>query len=113
MKNIYRLILLLFIIFVAGQTLLFSQTASTTITYSGFQSCGGCTVCGADYWCTNSPGSYCGDTPPCITQTFFDPVPAGNTVTGVTINYWTASCVGAAIYGTVNRFVFVHPCRVP
>ncbi len=104
MKNIYRLILLLFIIFVAGQTLLFSQTASTTITYSGFQSCGGCTVCGADYWCTNSPGSYCGDTPPCITQTFFDPVPAGNTVTGVTINYWTASCVGAAIYGTVNRF---------
>jgi len=81
-----------------------SQTATATITYSGFQACGGCTVCGADYWCTNTLGSYCGDTPPCITRTFFDPVPAGNMVTNITINYWTASCLGASINGMLNGF---------
>ena len=54
------------------------------INYSGFQACGGCTVCGADYWCTNTPGSYCGNTPYCKEMTFFDPVPAGNVITAVT-----------------------------
>ncbi|HOY32136.1 MAG TPA: HYR domain-containing protein, partial [Bacteroidales bacterium] len=104
MKNLYVSVFLLFIFVTAGSLPVVSQTATATITYSGFQACGGCTVCGADYWCTNTPGSYCGDTPPCITRTFFDPVPAGNTVTNITINYWTASCVGALIYGTLNGF---------
>ena len=81
-----------------------NSTTTAVIIYSGFQACGGCTVCGSDYWCTNTPGSYCGDTPPCTTNTFFDPVPAGNIVSGITINYWTASCNGALLYGTLNGF---------
>ncbi|HOY33431.1 MAG TPA: hypothetical protein PKW80_16250 [Bacteroidales bacterium] len=81
-------------------------TATTTINYSGFVACNGgqCYLCGQDYWCTNTPDSWCGDTPPCDTKTFFDPVPAGNTVTSVTVNYWTSSCSGAIIYGTINSF---------
>lgn len=81
-----------------------SQTASTNVIYSGFQACGGCTVCGADYWCIGIHGSYCGDIPNCDTRTFFDPVPAGNVVTNVTMNYWAASCAGAAIFGSINGF---------
>ncbi|MBI5218028.1 MAG: hypothetical protein HY958_03765, partial [Bacteroidia bacterium] len=81
-----------------------AATATTTVNYTGFQACGGCAVCGSDYWCINTPGSYCGNTPACDTKTFFDPVPAGHVVTNATINYWTASCDGSAIYGTINGF---------
>lgn len=82
----------------------FAQTATQVVYYSGFQACGGCTVCGADYWCINTPGSYCGNTPACDSKTFIDPVPAGKIVTQVTVNYWTASCDGSAISGTINGF---------
>lgn len=81
-----------------------AQTATTTVYYTGFQACGGCAVCGADYWCTNTPGSYCGNTAPCIAKTFFDPVPAGHVVTSVTVNYYTASCEGAAFVASINSF---------
>src|SRR4051812_23476866 len=74
-----------------------AQTASTTIVYSGFQACGGCTVCGADYYCFNTLSSYCGNTAACNTRTFADPVPAGNIVTGVTINYFSAQCSGGSL----------------
>jgi len=101
MKHFYIKIFLVLIFSFFSNPCIYSQsTATTVINYSGFQACGGCAVCGADYWCTNTPGSYCGDTGPSINMTFFDPVPAGNVVTGITVNYWTASCEGAAIYGT-------------
>jgi len=111
MKQFYIKFFILIIFLFLHISCIYSQsTVSTMINYSGFQACGGCTVCGADYWCTNTPGSYCGDTPFCKDMTFFDPVPAGNVVTAVTVNYWTASCEGAAIYGTFansssNEFV--------
>jgi len=75
----------LLVFFVLRSLLIFTQTTvMTTITYGGFQACGGCAVCGADYWCTNTPGSYCGNTPPCKDMTFVDPVPPGNLVTNET-----------------------------
>lgn len=82
----------------------FSQTAATSVVFSGFQACGGCTVCGADYWCTNTPGSYCGNTVPCIQGSFIDPIPPGNVVTNVTILYYTASCYGSSIETSINGF---------
>ena len=85
MKRFYIKFLLLFICFCFRISCIYAQsTVSTMINYSGFQACGGCTVCGADYWCTNTPGSYCGNTPYCKEMTFFDPVPAGNVITAVT-----------------------------
>ncbi|MFN4235489.1 MAG: hypothetical protein ACK4IK_11870, partial [Bacteroidia bacterium] len=84
----------------------YSQTATTTITYGGFQACGGCTVCGADYWCFNTPGSYCGNTAPCSTSTFIDPVPPGNIVTNISINYFSASCAGGGLTATINGNTF-------
>jgi gliding motility-associated-like protein len=104
MKHLHIKIFLLILFSLAVNSQSFSQTATTNVTWSGFQACGGCTVCGSDYWCTNTPGSYCGDTPPCSSRTFFDPVPAGNTVTGVTINYYTASCYGASFISTISGF---------
>lgn len=79
----------------------FSQSASTNVVYSGFQACGGCAVCGADYWCIGIHGSWCGDIPNCDNRTFFDPVPPGNVVTNVTLNIWTGNCAGAAINASV------------
>lgn len=80
----------------------FSQTATASAVFKGFQACGGCTVCGADYWCTNTPGSYCGNTARCKNSSFLDPVPPGNIVTSVTINFFTASCVGSSIESYIN-----------
>ncbi len=82
MKN--KIVTTLFSFLLTGFSI-FSQSVNVTVDYNGFQSCGGCTVCGADYWCINSIPSYCGNTPACRTQTFWDPIPAGNVVTGVTI----------------------------
>lgn len=80
-----------------------AQTSvSQTINYSGFQGCGGCTVCGSDYWCINTPGSYCGNTAPCDSKVFFDPVPAGKLITNIQINYWTAGCAGSVINADIN-----------
>lgn len=63
------------VLLVAGPFRISAQTATTSVTYTGFQACGGCTVCGADYWCFNTPGSYCGNTAACGTSSFIDPVP--------------------------------------
>ena len=83
-----------------------AQTASTTITYGGFQACGGCTVCGADYWCFNTASSYCGNTAACGSTTFANPVPAGNIVTNIAISYYSASCSGGSLTATINGNAF-------
>lgn len=83
-----------------------AQTVTTTITYGGFQACGGCTVCGADYWCFNTAGSWCGNTGPCGTQTFTDPVPPGNIVTNIAISYFSAQCNGNSLTATINGNTF-------
>lgn len=87
-------------------TQLKAQTVTTTITYTGFQACGGCTVCGADYWCFNTPGSYCGNTAACGTKTFNDPVPPGNIVTNISISYFSAQCKGNSLTATINGVAF-------
>ena len=83
-----------------------AQTASTTITYGGFQACGGCTVCGADYWCFNTASSYCGNTAACGTTSFTDPVPAGNIVTNIAISYFSGECSGGSLTATINGNAF-------
>lgn len=104
MKHFYRGIITVISFLVFGISSVSGQTATAIIDYTGFQACGGCAVCGDDYWCTNTPGSYCGDTPPCISKTFFDPVPAGHVVTSVTVDYYTGSCEGAAFVSSINGF---------
>ena len=83
-----------------------AQTATTTITYGGFQACGGCTVCGADYWCFNTASSWCGNTAACGTQNFMDPVPPGNIVTNIAISYYSAECQGGSLTATINGNAF-------
>ena len=89
------------IFFLSGITKTFSQSVSITIDYNGAQANGCCTVCGNDYWCINNLGG-CGTPAGCDTRTFFDPVPAGNIVTSITVNYWTADCYGNYITATID-----------
>lgn len=92
MKNkIFTSLLLVFISVFS----VFSQTVNVTITYSGAQSQGCCNVCGVDYWCINNTGG-CGTTAACDSRTFFDPVPAGNIITGVSVTYFGAGCYASA-----------------
>ncbi len=79
-----------------------AQTATTTINYTGFLGCGGCVVCGGDYYCFNTLSSYCGNTAACNTSTFVNPVPAGNIVTGVNIGYFSAGCNGGSLSANIN-----------
>ena len=103
MKKIYSLLFfVILLIFALRQESFGQSTVSTTINYTGFQACGGCTVCGSDYWCFNTLGSYCGNTVPCGTQTFFDPVPAGNVVTNIQVQFWSAECNGGSLTATIN-----------
>ncbi len=90
------------VLLVAGPFRISAQTATTSVTYTGFQACGGCTVCGADYWCFNTPGSYCGNTAACGTSSFIDPVPPGNIVTNISLEYWSAHCTGGTIDVTID-----------
>ena len=105
----FKLLFVLFTFSFFGSTLtnhLKAQTATATITYGGFQACGGCTVCGADYWCFNTLSSYCGNTATCGTQTFMDPVPAGNIVTNIAISYYSGQCTGGSLTATINGNTF-------
>lgn len=104
MKELYLKISIAILYLVSFCNIASAQTAATSVVFSGFQACGGCTVCGADYWCTNTPGSYCGNTVPCIQGSFIDPIPPGNVVTNVTILYYTASCYGSSIETSINGF---------
>ena len=73
----------------------FGQSVSVTIQYGGFttECCSASTV---NYYCFNSPNNtgYCGGTVTCNTQTFFDPVPAGNIVTQASVTFYSAGCAG-------------------
>ncbi|MFH0866087.1 MAG: hypothetical protein V1904_07825 [Bacteroidota bacterium] len=82
-----------------------SQTATTTIVYTGAQALGCCNICGLDYWCINNTGG-CGTSSVCDSKTFTDPIPAGNIATSITINYWSAGCSGSSITAYVNSNVF-------
>ncbi|MFI5150470.1 MAG: gliding motility-associated C-terminal domain-containing protein [Bacteroidia bacterium] len=101
-KNIYYLLVSFIVLTNLFPAELSAQTATTTVVYTGFQACGGCTICGADYWCFNTPGSYCGNTGPCGTQTFVDPCPAGMIVTSATLSYYTGDCAGGAINASID-----------
>jgi large repetitive protein len=83
----------------------FAQSVSVTVTYTGAQALGCCNVCGLDYWCLNNTGG-CGQSSPCATSTFPDPVPAGNIVTGITMQYYSAQCSGGSLSATLNGTAF-------
>ncbi|MBS1637133.1 MAG: gliding motility-associated C-terminal domain-containing protein [Bacteroidetes bacterium] len=100
-KRLLSCIIILVALTLSKQTIA-QSVATTTITFSGFQGCGGCTVCGADYYCFNTLSSYCGNTAPCGTKTFIDPVPAGNIVTSVLVGYYSADCSGGSLSATIN-----------
>src|ERR1051325_1777791 len=85
MKKVFSIVIFLFLHLIS-----FSQsTITTVIDFNGAQANGCCTVCGNDYWCINNVGG-CGTPSGCDSRAFFDPVPAGNVVTNVQVNYWTA-----------------------
>src|ERR1700739_1500173 len=72
-----------------------SQSVNVTINYTGYLTqC--CSANTNPYFCFNSPNNtnYCGQTTTCNTQTFFDPVPAGNIVTQIDVTYYSAGCAG-------------------
>lgn len=81
------------------------SSVSVTITYTGAQALGCCNVCGLDYWCLNNTGG-CGQSNPCATSTFPDPVPAGNIVTGISMQYYSAQCSGGSLSATLNGTAF-------
>lgn len=88
---------LLVIISITG----FSQSATVTITYSGAQGMGCCNMCGQDYWCINSIGG-CGTTAACDNRTFFDSIPSGNIITGVSVAYFGAGCFSIEVASQIN-----------
>lgn len=98
MKN--RIFTSLYLLLITCSTV-FSQSVNVTITYSGAQSQGCCNVCGVDYWCVNNTGG-CGTTAACDNRTFFDPVPAGNIITGVSVTYFGAGCYASAEPSYIN-----------
>lgn len=102
MKNIY-LTFLLALTFSLNSLNVFSQ-ATAVVPYTGFMACGGCLVCGQDYWCINTSPSYCGTTPSCESRTFADPIPAGYIATSVTVNFYSAGCVGSPMSATINGY---------
>src|ERR1035437_1867183 len=98
MKN--KLLICLFL-FSLVSSRIFSATVTVTITYGGAQSQGCCNICGADYWCANNPYG-CGTTAACDARSFFDPVPAGNIITGVSVLYYAAGCYGSSFPTYIN-----------
>ena len=95
-----RILLLLFLL-ALGAFQSFSQTATVTIYYSGAQAWGCCNVCGTDYMCIGGSGCPCCQASQ-QTKTFIDPVPAGNTVTGITITYYAADCSATNVPTLLN-----------
>ncbi len=86
---------------------LIAQTAMVTIDYNGYTNyC--CSANTTSYFCFNSPSTsgYCGSPVLCNTQSFIDPVPAGNIVTSISINYYTAGCGAGQMTGTLNGNTF-------
>ncbi len=86
----------------------YSQSVATTVDYNGAWAKGCCTVCNSDYWCLNTDlgGSECGTPTPCDSRTFTDPIPPGNIVTNITVNFYTAQCAGGSITATISGTTF-------
>ena len=97
-KNLLSFSFLFALIFTT--TFAFSQV-STTVYWTGAQAQGCCNVCGTDYWCINNTGG-CGTTAACANRTFSDPVPAGNTVTAITITHFSAPCDATSVPTSIN-----------
>jgi len=76
-----------------------AQSVSITLDYDGTTILGCCTVCGDDYICF---GGSCGCCIGTGTMTFTDPVPAGNTIVGVSITYNGVDCGATTIPSTIN-----------
>jgi len=73
------------------------------IDFAGAQANGCCNVCGADYRCyTNVSSCVCcfGSS---FSNTFADPVPPGNIVVGVQVNYYYSGCAGGS--GFMSTFL--------
>ncbi len=79
----------------------FSQSANVTIIYSGAQAQGCCNMCGQDYWCINAPFG-CGSNAACDSKTFFDSIPAGNVITGVSVTYYGGGCLSTSVASQIN-----------
>lgn len=82
----------------------FSQTASTTVSWTGALAQGACSsgssglVCGGDWQCSsNSWGGWNSGL-----KTFTDPVPAGNTITSVTVAVYQTDCSPSSVNITLN-----------
>ncbi len=105
-KKSTNLAVLFYFLLLSNISQLSAQTVSYTVDYSGYTNqC--CTANSTSYFCFNSPSSsgYCGTPTMCNTTAFTDPVPAGNIVTGITVNYYSAGCGGGILAGTVNGTV--------
>ncbi|MBI2967693.1 MAG: gliding motility-associated C-terminal domain-containing protein [Bacteroidetes bacterium] len=80
----------------------FSQTVTVTVTWTGAQANGCCDICGADYWCIYNSGG-CGTPATSDFKAFFDPVPAGNVITGISYTNYGTSCNASSVYCTINN----------
>ena len=106
MKKSVRCLFILFCFFLLISNSTKAQTATTTISYSGFTNqC--CTSNSVPYTCFNevacSACTYCGLFTNSSTKTFTNPVPAGNIVTQIDISWYGLNCGGSvsvAINGT-------------
>ena len=76
-----------------------AQSVTITLDYDGTTIRGCCTVCGDDYICF---GGSCGCCIGTGTMTFADPVPAGNTIVGVSITYNGVDCGATTIPSSIN-----------
>ncbi len=86
------------------RTEIVAQTASATITIGAYtnQCCSGNTVPYTCFGCGPPTCTGCYNSSNTITQTFTDPIPAGNVLTGITANYYTIGGVNNTLVGNVN-----------
>ncbi len=103
--NKFRLLLVvvMFSLFNTSEIIAQCTTTTVNIDFAGAQALGCCNVCGADYRCYSSV-SGCG----CcfgssFSNTFLDPVPPGNIVVSVQVNYYYGGCSGGS--GSMNTFL--------
>jgi gliding motility-associated-like protein len=78
-----------------------AQTVTFTIDLDGAQALGCCSVCGDDYWCYGPGGCGCCQAVNMV-RTFVDPVPPGNVVTGVTVQYSYTGCGSPSMPTNIN-----------
>ena len=100
-KYFNKLLILLSIPFFSFQIAPAQSTVTITLDWNGAQAQGCCNVCGNDYWCVNN-SSDCGTSSATDYQTFSDPVPAGNTITGISFTYYGTSCDANIVNSYIN-----------